>query len=175
MAGRPKTRAKLAREAMARGDKGSTALPGHMMESGIVAPKVASAPTRPGWREPVASAPKLTYEQAWGADPVVEKAAADAGELDLDRHADDLQELLGLSLKAAKVIMKMELDPLDKHYPKLLSTQQSIMSSVFSTAARVSDQSLRRRETDKMEELLRELRGEEPLITKDGVDIRTLM
>lgn len=53
------------------------------------------------------------------------------------------------------------LDPADKNYQKIMSTQQSIMSSVFSTQARIDEARLRRQNDDKLEEVLRELRQQE--------------
>lgn len=54
-----------------------------------------------------------------------------------------------------------EMDPADKNFQKVMSTQQSIMSSVFSTQARIDEARLRRQNDDKLEAVLKELRAQE--------------
>lgn len=49
----------------------------------------------------------------------------------------------------------------DPNFAKIISTQQSVASSVFSTTARINEANLRRVQSDKMQELLDELRAEE--------------
>lgn len=85
------------------------------------------------------------------------------GPLLLER-AELFDELLGLSLQRALDTMRIDLkdmDPNDKNFQKIMSTQQSIMSSVFSTAARIDEAKLRARETDKLDEVLDALHREE--------------
>lgn len=49
----------------------------------------------------------------------------------------------------------------EKIYPKLLSTQQAIASSVFSTTARVNEGNLRAAQTDRLQRVLDALREDE--------------
>lgn len=78
-----------------------------------------------------------------------------------DSNSAAFQELLGLSLKSALEVMNLELDPTDKNFAKLLSTKQSIMSSVFSTTARIDAALMRRQETDEMDAVLGDLEEEQ--------------
>jgi hypothetical protein len=105
-------------------------------------PDRASVPAPP-------PAPILAVEQA-------ALAAAERGEFGGigDENAEAFKKLLGLSLKQSIAIMEMQLDPEDKNFAKLMSTQQSIMSSVFSTTARIDDALLQRAKTDEMDQVL---------------------
>lgn len=55
--------------------------------------------------------------------------------------------------------MRVKPDPYMADYPKIISTQQAIVASVFSTAAKVDETALRRRQTDKLSEILDEIRS----------------
>lgn len=77
-----------------------------------------------------------------------------------DTNSAAFQELLGLSLTSALEVMNLKLDPEDKNFAKLLSTKQSIMSSVFSTTARIDAALMRRQETDEMDAVLLALEAE---------------
>lgn len=58
-------------------------------------------------------------------------------------------------------IMQIPVDIDMPNFFKLVGTQQSIMTSVFSTTARVDDTNLRRAQTDRLDNLLRRLKSEE--------------
>lgn len=62
--------------------------------------------------------------------------------------------MLSLSLERALDIMRIVPDPESKNYNKTLSTQQSTIATVLSTAARIDEARLRREQTDKLDELL---------------------
>lgn len=62
--------------------------------------------------------------------------------------------MLTLSLERALDIMRVKPDPESKNYNKTLSTQQSTIATVLSTAARIDEARLRRAQTDKLDELL---------------------
>lgn len=68
---------------------------------------------------------------------------------------------MGLSIEKMIEIMKMELHAEDKNFPKLLSTQQAIAASVFSTAARIDENQLRKQAQDKLSEILDLIRSEQ--------------
>lgn len=86
-----------------------------------------------------------------------------------DTNSAAFQELLGLSLQSALEVMKLTLDPDDKNFAKLLSTKQSIMSSVFSTTARIDAALMRRQETDEMDAVLASFEEEQKkLATRRG-------
>lgn len=69
-------------------------------------------------------------------------------------------ELLDLSLKRAVEIMKLKVDPTDKNFARLLSSQQAIIASVFSTTVRTNEEMLRKRQDDRMAELLETIEKE---------------
>lgn len=56
--------------------------------------------------------------------------------------------------------MRAPADPTNANYAKIITTQQAIISSVFTTTARVEQTRLRQQEADKMEELLATLERE---------------
>lgn len=86
--------------------------------------------------------------------------AGGGGPLLLERAAQ-FEQLLDMSLARATDVMSIDLkamDPADKNFQKIMSTQQSIMASVFSTTARIDDAKLRAKQTDLMDEVLEAVR-----------------
>lgn len=125
-------------------------------------------PENPGLRPPpppppppVPYAPLAVLEQTVLA--AAEKGVAPAFS---ETNSAAFQELLGLSLSSALEVMKLTLDPDDKNFAKLLSTKQSIMSSVFSTTARIDAALMRRQETDEMDAVLASFAEEEAHLAK---------
>ena len=57
----------------------------------------------------------------------------------------------------------MGLDPNDKNFPKLLSTKTAIMSSVLTATTRVNDGALRRKNNDRIGQLLEEMNRPDPV------------
>jgi hypothetical protein len=55
--------------------------------------------------------------------------------------------------------MAMQLDPNDKNFPKVLATKQAVASSILTASVRLGDASLRKKSSDKVQDLLDELRG----------------
>jgi hypothetical protein len=61
-------------------------------------------------------------------------------------------------MDASLKIMQMELDPEHKHFAKVLGVQQSIISSVLTTTARVASGRLRGKENDHLAEIIADVR-----------------
>lgn len=62
--------------------------------------------------------------------------------------------------------MELPLDPNDKNFPKVLSTKQSVMASVLTASVRVNDGALRKKNLDRIGELLEEVRRADDPITR---------
>lgn len=78
----------------------------------------------------------------------------------ISKH-EAFSKLLDLSIERAVDIMSMKGDPNTKEGAKIISTQQAVAASVFSTAARIDETQLRRQQTDKMKDILERIRAEE--------------
>ena len=63
----------------------------------------------------------------------------------------------------AKEVLEMGLDPMDKNFPKLLSTKTAIMSSELTSTTRVNDGALRRKNNDRIGQLLEEMNRPDPV------------
>lgn len=57
-------------------------------------------------------------------------------------------------------IMRLKPREDNPQFARVISTQQSVIASVFSTTARINEASLKKQQTDKMERLLAELQAE---------------
>ena len=79
---------------------------------------------------------------------------------------DAFSDLLSLSIERVTQIMALKPNPTDKDFAKIMSTQQSIAASVFSTAARIDETQLRRQNADKLDEILEIVRQEEDLLRR---------
>lgn len=66
-----------------------------------------------------------------------------------------------MSLQHAKDVMKLELDPLDKNFPKVLASKNSVMSSVLTATVRVNDGDLRRKSDDGIAKVLKMIAAED--------------
>ena len=60
----------------------------------------------------------------------------------------------------------MKLDPDDKNFPKVLSTKTAVMSSVLTATTRVNDGALRRKNNDRIGQLLEEISRPDPVATE---------
>jgi hypothetical protein len=93
--------------------------------------------------------------------PAVEEAASDTSipglreGLDLLAGQQDFEQLLKDSLAFARYVMSLELNPESKDFPKLLSLKKEVMASVLSAGVRINDSALRRKEDDKVANLLK--------------------
>lgn len=56
--------------------------------------------------------------------------------------------------------MKLELDPLDKNFPKVLSSKNAVMSSVLTATVRVNDGDLRRKTDDGIAKVMKMIEAE---------------
>jgi len=59
--------------------------------------------------------------------------------------------------------MALALDPDDKNFPKILSAKGAVMTAVLSATAKVNDGAFRKRNDDRVAELLDEVRQTEAL------------
>jgi len=66
-------------------------------------------------------------------------------------------------LAHAKQVLELDLDTTDKNFPKLLSVKTSIMSSVLTATTRVNDGALRRKNNDRIGQLLEEINAPDPI------------
>ena len=66
-----------------------------------------------------------------------------------------------MSLQHAKDVMKLELDPLDKNFPTVLASKNSVMSSVLTATVRVNDGDLRRKSDDGIAKVLKMIAAED--------------
>lgn len=57
--------------------------------------------------------------------------------------------------------MNLELDPLDKNFPKVLSSKNAVMSSVLTATVRVNDGDLRRKTDDGILKVMKMIAAEE--------------
>jgi len=66
-------------------------------------------------------------------------------------------------LAHAQAVLEMALDPNDKNFPKVLSTKTAVMSSVLTATTRVNDGALRRKNNDRIGQLLEEMNRPDPV------------
>lgn len=57
--------------------------------------------------------------------------------------------------------MKLKLDPDDKNFPKVLSAKGAVMTAVLSATAKVNDGAFRKKNDDRIAELLEEVQRAE--------------
>lgn len=62
--------------------------------------------------------------------------------------------------------MALALDPMDKNFPKVLSAKQAVMSAVLTATVRVNDGQLRRKNSDRIAELLEQVRREDDPVAR---------
>ncbi|MDE2426700.1 MAG: hypothetical protein KGO96_12415 [Elusimicrobia bacterium] len=67
-----------------------------------------------------------------------------------------------MALAHAKQVMALDLDPMDKNFPKILSTKTAIMSAVLTATTRVNEGALRKKNNDRIGQLLDELNARDP-------------
>jgi len=97
-------------------------------------------------------------------EPVVSRIerTSDSGILN---KVEAFSDLLSLSLREATKIMETEVGVDHPLYAKIASTKQAIMASVFSTAARIDETSLRRQNASKLDEILAIVREQEEILS----------
>ena len=66
-----------------------------------------------------------------------------------------------MSLKHAKEVLRLELDPLDKNFPKVLSSKNAVMSSVLTATVRVNQSDLQRKTDDGIKKVLAAIEAED--------------
>ena len=68
-----------------------------------------------------------------------------------------------MALAHAKEVMALPLEPWDKNFPKVLSTKTSVMASILTATTRVNDGALRRKNSDRVGQLLDEINRRDPV------------
>lgn len=66
-----------------------------------------------------------------------------------------------MSLRHAKDVLRLELDPLDKNFPKVLSSKNAVMSSVLMATVRVNQGDLQRKTDDGIKKVLAAIEAED--------------
>jgi len=59
--------------------------------------------------------------------------------------------------------MAIRANPSDVNFAKIMTLKKEVMASVLSAGVRVNDAALRRKDTDKVAELLRQVKAKKPL------------
>jgi len=59
--------------------------------------------------------------------------------------------------------MALKANPADASFAKIMTLKKEVMASVLSAGVRVNDAALRRKDTDKVAELLRQVKAKQPL------------
>ena len=141
----------------------------------VVAPPVTPVPevadptpivveARPRRGRPMGSKNRARHVEVPEASQAAAPAVAGEGLRDgLDLLSDDekFNELLGLSFARAHDIMETKPKADDKNYARIISTQQSVIASIFSMASKIDVERLRKGKTNEFEDILAAIKREQ--------------
>ena len=158
MAGRPKSKAAAAALGVSVREYASANRNGRIAKLAATAPKIVAEPMQKPAVRPATAIPDVLDAQFGAA-----LAAAAEGGSDMNLIFEELRKE---AMRFALEVMRMELDPDERSFNKLMSVKQQITTAVLTATTRVRPGDLREREDDGMGKLLAQLRGGPGVVTE---------